>query len=125
MRFTLFLRYPELSAEELGEEMLEAGQAAFHAYARELDEAGVLISAEVLQPSTSTKTVSLEKGAPLVQDGPYAETREQIGGTFVLDVPSVEAALEWAAKCPAAAWGRIEVRPSAVRFAEGRWVEAG
>jgi hypothetical protein len=122
MRYTLFLYYPELSAEELGEEALAAGQAAFHAYARELEEAGALVSAEVLQPSSNTKKVSLDKGIPVVQDGPFVETREQIGGTFVLEVPSLDVALAWARKCPAAEWGTIEVRPSAVRFVDGHWI---
>lgn len=125
MRYTLFLHYPEMTPEELGEEMLQEGQAAFHAYAASLEDAGVLVSAEVLQPSRSSTTVSLVNGAPRVQDGPFAETKEQIGGTFVIDVPDLDAALAWARKCPAAQWGAIEVRPSAVRFVDGAWVPAG
>jgi hypothetical protein len=121
MRYTLFLHYLELTPEDLGEETLEAGKAAFHAYAKELDEAGVLVSAEVLQPSTSTTTVRVEDGRLRVQDGPYADTKEQIGGTFVVDVPDLDAALAWAEKNPAAQWGAVEIRPSAVRYADGAW----
>jgi hypothetical protein len=124
MRYTLFLHYPEMSAADLGEEMLAAGKAAFHAYARSLEEAGVLRSAEVLQPSTSSTTLTMTDGTPQVQDGPYAETREQIGGSFVIEVPDLDAALGWAERCPAAHWGTIEIRPSAVRFVDGRWIEA-
>jgi len=123
MRYTLFLHYPEMTAEELGQEALEAGQAAFDAYARSLDDAGVLVSAEVLQPTTSATTLTLRNGGPHVQDGPYADTKEQIGGVFVLEVPDLDAALAWAEKCPAAEWGTIEIRPTAVRYAEGRWIE--
>jgi hypothetical protein len=124
MRYTLFLHYPELTAEELGPEMLQAGQAAFHAYAEALADAGVLVSAEVLQPSAASTTVSLRNGALQVQDGPYADTREQIGGTFVLDVPDLDAALAWAEKCPSAQWGTVEIRPSAVRFVDRTWIPA-
>ena len=122
MRYTLFLHYQEMTADDLGEKMLEEGKAAFHAYTTALDDAGVLVSAEVLQPSTDSTTLTLAKGKLQVQDGPYADTKEQIGGTFVIDVPDLDAALAWAEKCPAAQWGSIEIRPSAVRFAEGNWV---
>jgi hypothetical protein len=121
MRYTLFLRYPEMTAADLGDDAWEAGKAAFHAYAKALDEARVLASAEVLQPSTSSTTVTLKDGRLRVQDGPYADTKEQIGGTFVLDVPDLDAAIAWAEKCPAAQWGTIEIRPAAVRYANGEW----
>lgn len=124
MRYTLLLHYQEMTAADLGEEALEAGKAAFHAYAEALDEAGVLVSAEVLQPSSSTTTVTMRNGALQVQDGPYADTKEQIGGTFVIDVPDLDAALFWAEKCPAAQWGAIEIRPTAVRFVGGAWAPA-
>jgi hypothetical protein len=124
MRYTLFLHYVEATPEEIGEDSWEAGKAAFHAYAEALDEAGVLVSAEVLQPSTSSTTLSLGNGGARVQDGPYADTKEQIGGTFVLDVPDLDAALAWAERCPAAQWGTVEIRPSAVRFVDGAWVQA-
>jgi hypothetical protein len=123
MRYTLFLHYPEATAADIGQEAIEAGMAAFDAYAKALDEAGVLSSAEVLQPSASSTTVTLRDGTLRVQDGPYADTREQIGGTFVLDVPDLDAALAWAEKCPSAQWGTIEIRPSAVRFVGGRWMQ--
>lgn len=122
MRYTLFLHYPEMTEEDLGEETMEAGKAAFHAYAEALDDAGVLISAEVLQPSTQSTTVTHTDGRLQVQDGPYADTKEQIGGTFVLEVPDLDAALAWAEKCPSVEWGAIEIRPSAVRFVDRTWI---
>jgi hypothetical protein len=124
MRYTLLLHYPESTAEDIGQEAIEAGKAAFHAYAAALDEAGVLVSAEVLQPAASATTVSLRNGSLQVQDGPYADTKEQLGGTFVIDVPHLDAALAWAEKCPSARWGAVEIRPSAVRFVEGGWIPA-
>lgn len=99
--------------------------AAFQAYAKALDDAGVLVTAEVLQPSAHSTTVALRDGRLQVQDGPYADTKEQLGGTFVLEVPDLDAALAWAEKCPSVQWGIVEVRPCAVRFVEGRWIPAG
>ncbi|HEY9499287.1 MAG TPA: YciI family protein [Terrimesophilobacter sp.] len=121
MRYTLLLHYPEMSEAELGEDALNQGKAAFDAYAKELDAAGVLASAEVLQPSGTSTTVTLREGSMRIQDGPFADTKEQLGGTFVIDVPDLDAALAWAEKCPAAQWGTVEVRPSAVRFSDGQW----
>jgi hypothetical protein len=123
MRYTLLLHYPEATAEDIGREAIEAGMAAFHAYAAALDDAGVLVSAEVLQPATNSTTLTLKNGAVRVEDGPFADTKEQLGGTFVLDVRDLDAALAWAEKCPAAQWGTIEIRPSAVRFTGGKWVQ--
>jgi hypothetical protein len=124
MRYTLLLHYPEATPADIGQEAIDAGKAAFHAYAKALDDAGVLVSAEVLKPSAVTTTVSLRNGSLQVQDGPYADTKEQLGGTFVLEVPDLDAALAWAEKCPAAQWGAIEIRPSAVRFSGGSWIPA-
>lgn len=122
MRYTLFLHYPEMTEEDLGEEAWEAGKAAFHAYAEALDDAGVLVSAEVLQPSAHSTTVTRTDDRLQVQDGPYADTKEQIGGSFVLEVPDLDAALAWAEKCPSVEWGTIEIRPSAVRFVDRTWI---
>jgi hypothetical protein len=121
MRYTLLLHYPEMTGEELGEEAMAEGQRAFADYAAALDAAGVLLSAEVLQPSGSTTTVRLTDGGLRVQDGPFADTKEQLGGTFVIDVPDLDAALEWAGKAPSVAWGAVEVRPGAVFYTDGAW----
>lgn len=122
MRYTLLLHYPEMSADELGPEALAEGMRAFDVYAKALDEAGVLRSAEVLRPSFATTTVRERDGQLLVQDGPYADTKEQLGGTFVIDVDDLDAALEWARRAPSLAWGAVEIRPGATRFIDGAWV---
>jgi hypothetical protein len=121
MRYTLLLHYAEPTAEELGPEALAAGMRAFQAYARALDDAGVLASAEVLQRSEATTTVRLADGELIVQDGPFADAKEQLGGTFVIDVPDLDAAIEWAARAPSASWGPVEIRPTATRYVEGEW----
>lgn len=123
MRYTLFLHYPETSAEDLGEDRLAEARAAFRAFAEEMEDAGVLVSAGVLQPSTSTTTLRVDDGVTRVLDGPHTDGREQIGGTIVVDVPDLDAALRWAGRCPAAAWGSVEVRPWAARYAKGAWAD--
>jgi hypothetical protein len=123
MRYTLLLHYSEMSPEELGPEGLEAGQQAFRAYAAALHDAGVLIAGEVLQPSTATTTVTAAGGQLSVQDGPFAATKEQLGGTFVIDVPDLDAALAWAEEAPSVQWGAVEVRPTATHVVDGQWVE--
>lgn len=124
MRYSLLLHYPEMTEAELGEEALAAGQAAFDAYATALNDAAVLVSAEILQPVAAAKTVSLREGSLKVQDGPFAATKEQLGGVILIDVPDLDAALDWAEKCPAAQWGAVEIRPSALRYVEGQWLSA-
>ena len=121
MRYTLLLHYPEMTDEELGPEALAEGQQAFVSYAATLQSAGVLVGAEVLQQSSSTTTLRLADGALQVQDGPFADTKEQLGGTFVIDVSDLDAALAWAEKCPAAQYGVVEIRPSAMLFRDGQW----
>jgi hypothetical protein len=125
VRHALLIHYPEPAAGSLSKEEIEAGMAAFDAYAKALDEAGVLRSAEVLEPAASARSVSVRKGARHVRDGPFAETKEMFAGIFVIDVPDLDAALAWAARCPAAEWGTVEVRPSGVRFVDGAWRRAG
>jgi hypothetical protein len=122
MRYTLLLHWPEMSVADVGEDDWKDGMAAFQDYAASLEEAGVLVSAEVLQPTSSSTTLVAENGTLRVQDGPYAETKDRLGGTIVIEVPDLDAALAWAEKCPSAQWGPIEIRPSAVRFADGAWV---
>ncbi len=121
MRYTLLLHYPEPTADELGPEALAEGMRAFQAYAKALDDAGVLASAEVLQQSNATTTVTLACGELVVQDGPFADTKEQLGGTFVIDVPDLDAAIEWARRAPSVSWGHVEIRPTATRL-RGRLV---
>ncbi len=120
MRYTLLLHYPEMSGE-LSPEALAEGQRAFQSYAAALDGAGVLLSAEVLQPSATSTTVRQVDGKLQVQDGPFADSKDQLGGTFVVDVPNLDAALEWAGQSPAVAWGAVEIRPGAVFYRDGSW----
>lgn len=85
MRYSLLLHYPEPTEGQIDPEMIAQAQRAFQAYAAALDAAGVLIAAEVLQPSAATTTVTRRTGDLSVQDGPFAATVEALAGVFVLD----------------------------------------
>jgi hypothetical protein len=124
MRYTLLLHYPARTADELGPDALAEGMRAFQAYAKSLEDAGVLASAEVLQPSNATTTVTLADGELIVQDGPFADTKEQLGGTFVIKVQDLDAAIDWARQAPSASWGHVEIRPTATRYVDGSWQAA-
>jgi len=121
MRYTLLLHYAEADAESLGAEVIEEGRRAFAGYAAALHQAGVLISAEVLQPSQNSTTVRVVDGRLQIQDGPFADTKEQLGGTFVIDVPDLDAAIGWAQRAPSVHWGAVEIRPGATHVVDGVW----
>lgn len=84
---------------------------AWRAYVAALTEAGLLRGGNALLPPVTGATVTLRDGATQVLDGPYAETREQLGGFLVVEVADMEAAIPWAARCPCAATGGVEIRP--------------
>ena len=86
---------------------------AWRAYYKALVEASVYVGADALEVPETGTTVRLEQGKRRVQDGPYADTKEQLGGFIIMELPSIDAALDWAARCPAAADGAVEVRPVA------------
>jgi hypothetical protein len=86
---------------------------AWRAYYKALVEAGVYVGGDPLEVPETGTTVRLKDGKRRVQDGPYADTKEQLGGFIILELPSLDAALDWAARCPAASAGAVEVRPLA------------
>jgi hypothetical protein len=86
---------------------------AWRAYYMALVEAGIYVGGDPLQVPETGTTVRLKEGKRHVQDGPIADTKEQLGGFIILELPSLDAALDWAARCPAAAAGAVEVRPLA------------
>jgi hypothetical protein len=86
--------------------------AAYAAYVRALTEAGVRIAGAGLQSADTATTLRMQDGKRVVQDGPYADTKEELGGFFLIEVPNLDKALEWAARCPSMATGVVEVRPA-------------
>ena len=85
--------------------------AAYGAYTEAMKKAGVHVDSNRLRPTASGTTVRVANGKTEVLDGPYAETKEQLGGYYMIEVPDLDAALSWAARCPAASHGAVEVRP--------------
>jgi hypothetical protein len=110
MKFMLLLHADEAGWADFSPEEMKAAIATYAAYNRELAEAGVLVQGEQLKPSATTKTVSGRKGELAVVDGPFAESKEQMGGYYVLEVDGESDAIAWAEKCPAVHYGWVEVR---------------
>jgi hypothetical protein len=88
----------------------EQAVAAYMAYSETLRKAGALVGVNRLARSASATTVRVSDGKPQVLNGPYAESKEQLGGYYLIDVPDLDTAISWAARCPGASHGVIEVR---------------
>ena len=87
-------------------------KAAYASYVRALSEAGVRLAGAGLPTASMATTLRMKDGKRLVQDGPYADTKEELGGFFLIEAPDLDKAIEWAARCPSLATGVIEVRPA-------------
>jgi hypothetical protein len=121
MRYALLLHHGEPASGEIPDETIQSFQVAFDAYAKSLDGAGVLRAAEILGPSELSTTVTVRGGGLEVQDGPFAEAKEMLGGVFIIEVSDLDAAVAWAERCPGAQYGVVEVRPVGTAFVGGEW----
>jgi hypothetical protein len=92
---------------------MEKGYQAYMDFTDELVKSGCMRGGSELKPIATATTVRVTNGKTTLTDGPYAETKEQLGGYYIIDVPTLDEALKWAAKCPGAWHGTIEVRPLA------------
>jgi hypothetical protein len=111
MRYMLLIYGDESGWGNLSEADQETEMGKWYAYTEEMQKAGVSTQGDALQPTSTATTVRDNGGEPLVTDGPFAETKEQLGGYYVLDVADLDEAIKWAHKCPAATSGTIELRP--------------
>jgi hypothetical protein len=111
MQYMLLIYASEADERKMSDETMHQVMGAYGAYTEALKSAGVLRGGERLKPVATATTVSIVDGDTRVLDGPYAETKEQLGGFYLIDVPDLDAALSWAARCPGAAHGKIEARP--------------
>ena len=111
MQYLLLLHVQESGWGQLTPEQQQQGLAAYMAYGEALRKANVFLGSNRLKPSSNATTVRINNGKTQVLDGPYADTKEQIGGYFLIDAADLDAALSWAARCPAASHGVVEVRP--------------
>src|SRR3712207_1263992 len=109
MQYLLLIYGDEAAGNERFEQMSEAERdemmGQWWGYTQALQDSGVHLAGEALLPTATAKTVRVENGEPLVTDGPFAETKEQLGGFYLIDVPNEAEALEWAKKMPSHPYG--------------------
>jgi hypothetical protein len=111
MQYLLILYAAESGWTNMTKAEQQQGMAAYGAYTEALKKAGALVGLNRLQPISTATTVRVANGKSQVLDGPYADSKEQLGGYYLIDVPDLDAALSWAARCPGAGHGTVEVRP--------------
>jgi hypothetical protein len=109
----------EKIVDNMSEEERNALMGAYYAYTEELREAGAYVAGDALRPIATATTVRVRDGEQLLTDGPFAETKEQLGGYYLVDVETIDEAVKWAARIPSARYGSIEVRPVMVFDREG------
>ena len=106
----MLLIYSPADSRPTPDEM-EAEMPKWFSYTQELQESGAMVAGDALQPVETATTVRVRDGETVISDGPFAETKEALGGYYLVDVPDLDAALAWAAKIPNVGYGSIEVRP--------------
>jgi hypothetical protein len=111
MQYLLILYSNESGWSNMAPAAQEQAMGAYAAFTEALKKAGALVGSNRLQPISSATTVRVGNGKTQVLNGPYADSKEQLGGYFLIDVPDLDAAISWAARCPGASHGVIEVRP--------------
>ncbi|MEO0481958.1 MAG: YciI family protein [Planctomycetota bacterium] len=111
MRYLLMIADAESAWDDMPESEQHAMLAEYHQFGEELEKSGAFVDAARLQPIATATSVRVRNGETVTTDGPFAETKEQFGGYYLIDVPNLDAALTWAAKIPSARIGTIEVRP--------------
>jgi hypothetical protein len=111
VQYMLMIYSSETGWDSLTPQQKQQGLAAYMAYGEALRNAGAFVSSHRLRNVDTATTVRVANGKSQVLNGPYADSKEQFGGYFLIDVPDLDAALSWAARCPGASHGTIEVRP--------------
>ena len=111
MQYMLLIYSDPSVWESMPEEESRAIYGEYFAYTEELRNSGKLVAGDALQPTVTATSVRVRSGETLTTDGPFAETKEVLGGYYLIDVDTLDEALEWGAKIPGATYGTIEVRP--------------
>jgi hypothetical protein len=110
MQYALLI-YSEPPQSEPSPEQMKQVTDAYNVFTKALVDGGAMRGGEALQDGKTATTVRNRDGKTLVTDGPFAETKEEFGGYYIVEAASLDEALKWAAQCPGANWGSIEVRP--------------
>jgi hypothetical protein len=111
MRYMLLICHDENATDAVGPDEDAAAVAGYVAFGEDMARRGILLGGERLRPTTDATTVQVRDGEVLVADGPFAETKEQVGGYYIVDCRDLDEAIEVAARIPGARHGTIEVRP--------------
>ncbi|MEM7029072.1 MAG: YciI family protein [Chloroflexota bacterium] len=111
MKYLLMTYGDESAAANIPQEAMQEVMAEYLAYTQDIQKSGVRLSGEALQPTATATTVRVRDGEKVTTHGPFAETKEQLGGYYLIECENLDEAIEWAAKCPAAKFGSVEVRP--------------
>ncbi len=111
MQYLLLIYGNEAAMMKAPKEASSQMHAAYMAYSEAMQKAGVMVGGNGLKPTSSATTVRAPGGKTSVLNGPFAETKEQLGGYYLIEVPDLDAAISWASRCPGAAHGSIELRP--------------
>jgi hypothetical protein len=111
MEYMLLIHADPAGMQAMRDAERSSALAAYGAYTEALQKSGVLRAGSRLRTADTATTVRIRDGKTAVQNGPFIETREQLGGYYLIDVPDLDAALSWAARCPGASHGAVEVRP--------------
>jgi hypothetical protein len=123
MKYALTIYGDEQARENATEEQRQAVTRAYRQLTEEMQQKGVMVAGEGLHPTATATTVRVRDGEKSVTDGPFAETKEQLGGLYIVECRDLDEAIEWAAKIPGAASGSVEVRPVMVFDEAGNRVE--
>lgn len=110
MKYALLL-YSSEDAGPQGEEAMVEEMPKWFAFTEELDQAGKNLGGEALLPAAMATTVKVRDGQRITTDGPFAETKEVLGGFYIIDVENLDEAMAWAEKIPSAPYGSVEIRP--------------
>src|SRR4029450_2361156 len=111
MQYMLLIYSNENGWAQMSPEQQRQGMAAYNAYTEALRKANALVSSNRLRNTDAATTVKVADGKTQVLNGPYVDTKEQLGGYFLIEAADLDAAIAWAARCPGASHGSIEVRP--------------
>lgn len=111
MKYMLLIYHNEAESAKMSPEQQQTQMQDYFNFTQEAQQSGLMSSGEALQPTAMATTVRVQDGKTISTDGPFAETKEQLGGFYIFDCANLDEAIEWAAKIPDAQGGSIEVRP--------------
>ncbi len=111
MKYALFLYDDPSNANEMGTPEMDAEMQQWFAFTEELSNSGKMLGGEALTPVETATTVRVRGGKTVTTDGPFAETKETLGGFYMLEAENLDEAIAWAAKIPSAPNGSVEIRP--------------